>query len=221
MSRSTSRRWWQYGFELFTVFLGVSLAFLVNRWQENQRGLQLKQEYLKSFYTEVQHNQMELDSVIQSNAAKIFRLQRMMDQITERRLHGDTLVAMMRTVLSLHLLEPGTSVFDAAKYSGRLNVLDDPALEQELVRYYKNIQEIRVVQEFLTQHFQQQLLPYLQERFDLLRGRLVNRSMLSDPQFGNLVSIHFSLVQQNLQLYRKVQRSGEQLLEKLRAAISS
>ncbi len=218
MNRTTSRRWWQYGFELFTVFLGVSLAFLVNRWQEGQRSRQLKQEYLKSFYTEVLHNQMELDSVIQSNSTKIYHLQRMVDRMRQRGLPQDTLMALMQYVLSLHLLEPGTSVFDAAKFSGRLNVLEDPVLEQELVQYYKNVQEIRVVQGFLSQHFQQHLLPYLQKRFDLLRGRLVEPSMLNDPQFGNLVSIHLSLVQQTLQLYRKVKRNGEKLLRKLKPA---
>ncbi len=46
------RSWW-YLFELFVVFLGVTLAFMLDRWPENHRLRSQEREYLEGLHRDV------------------------------------------------------------------------------------------------------------------------------------------------------------------------
>ena len=62
--------WKNHIIELLVVFIGITLAFMLNNWRENEKNNQIENQYLESFHEEIIYSSTKLDTIIKTNKEK-------------------------------------------------------------------------------------------------------------------------------------------------------
>jgi hypothetical protein len=62
----TKIEWKNHFVELVVVFVGITLAFILNNWRESYKDKNLEKKYLASFYSDISTDINSLDSLISS-----------------------------------------------------------------------------------------------------------------------------------------------------------
>jgi hypothetical protein len=66
--------WRNHFVELIVVFIGITLAFMLNNWRENNNNQEMAEKYLNSFRNDIAYDHTQLDSIINSNENKLQRI---------------------------------------------------------------------------------------------------------------------------------------------------
>jgi len=204
----------KYVFEVFTVFLGVTLAFLVNHWQEETRKEALRQEYWQSFLREVESNQSELDSVLNRNTAKLNRMQEVAQKWRQKQLDAAELGEVLNLLTNLNIVAFRTSTYEAVKSGGTWHIFTDTRRVLDVIRYYHLITETRILQDILLDQFNHNILAFLQNNVDFLMEE-PDSSLLQNRQMKNIFALSLSLQQQLQEKYQEVFAQGQKVLKSL------
>jgi len=204
----------KYVFEVFTVFLGVTLAFLVNHWQEETRKEALRQEYWQSFLREVKSNQSELDSVITRNTAKLNQMQEVAQKWRQKKLEVAALDEILNLLTNLNIVAFRTSTYEAVKSGGTWHIFTNTRLVLDVIRYYHLISEAKILQDILLDQFNHNILAFLQTHVDFLMEDS-DSSLLKNRQMRNIFALSLSLQQQLQEKYQEVFEQGQEVLKSL------
>ncbi|GEM_PF-7031747 len=206
----TGLRWRQL-FDIFTVFLGVMLAFWANNWKEERADRRLLQQYWQNFIEEVARNDRQLDSTIALQDHLLRRMSNYLEQMQQGALPPDSLTPLLQTLTHLHLIEPQTAAYEALKGSRAWHLFDPQTQLFPLIRYYQHIKAVKTVQDFLTTYFNQHTVPFLQKHISFL-------SMEGDPallhhiEFQNICLAHYSFQSRLNEECKKLRAQGQKIL---------
>ncbi len=203
---------WKQFFDIFTVFLGVMLAFMVNSWKEEWHNRQLRQQYWANFYQEIRANQQEMDSVLTINQKRLARMAQWVNALQNAQsISQDSLPAMLNLITRMNMVQLRTATYEAAKNSGIWHLFTNERRMIQLVHYYQKIQELRLLQDIYLKFFNQQTIPYLQKHVDFLT-LAVRRNLLKEVEFRNIFVVHYSLLGQLVSAYRELYQLGSQIV---------
>ncbi len=212
MSRWKDFSYWKYFFDIFTVFLGVMLAFMVNNWKDDWHNRQLRQQYWTNFFQEISANQQEMDSVIAINQQRVQHMQRLVQMLQNTpTLSKDSLHTILNLLTRLNMIQLRTATYEAAKNSGIWHLFTNQAIMIQLVQYYQKVEEVQWLQEIFLRFFNQQTIPYLQKHVDFLSLN-VKHDLLQEVEFRNIFIVQYTLLDQLVNQYRELQQLGKQIL---------
>ncbi len=212
MSRWKNFSYWKYFFDIFTVFLGVMLAFMANNWKDDWHNRQLRQQYWTNFFQEITANQQEMDSVIAINQQRVQQMQRLVQVMQNTpTLSKDSLHTILNLLTRVNMIQLRTATYEAAKNSGIWHLFTNQAIMIQLVQYYQKVEEVQWMQEIFLRFFNQQTIPYLQKHVDFLSLN-VKHNLLQEVEFRNIFIVQYTLLDQLVNQYRELQQLGKQIL---------
>lgn len=155
--KALQRKIQRYALELLIVFLGVSLSLLAENWRQNRVDDRSQYDSLARLHTDMLLEQGDMRGNVLT-AERGLRSARWLAENTEGQHAADSVSTALTNVGSCSFFVPYSTEYTALKSSGRLSLLRDDDLRNNIVRLYE----------------QEEFLAWLHERDCTLTGDLVD-----------------------------------------------
>jgi hypothetical protein len=203
--------WSNHLIELCVVFIGITLAFMLNNWRENHTDQLMAEKYINSFRNDIANDYTALDSIMKSNERKLLRITNFINSLKDKKATIADAERIMGDLAELNPFYPKLSTFESIKYSGNLNILTDYNFREKLIQYYQSLDEKKLVEEVNIDYTNNYIIPFIYKNADFLNQRIINREVLSNYNFTNLVLGHYQLLVQIIDNYKNIYKLNREL----------
>jgi len=206
--------------DVLVVVLGITIAFWLNNWRENQKNRASEHQYLSALETDLGKDTVELLKIIESMDTVFFGIDRMYT-LADKLEYADSVTHY------LFLLDedkirffPEDYTYKSLQQSGNIRLIQNDSLLLVLSHLYDKYAEINVWNEFAYEWQFRNYLPYL-NNYDKRRGRLINPEIYVNPLFDafllryryNLIA-RKELVEGALEKHRTLQKLIQKEIQK-------
>jgi hypothetical protein len=211
--------WISHFFNFIAVILGVYLAFYINEKakinQEREESIILMNSLVNDLSEDIKsYTEYQIPENIQQqknigNLLKILSTDTIEDAISQ-----------LSSVFQVENFSPTTSTYSSMKYSGKLTLIDNLALQKKLSNYYEGLVIESVKKgEFQANYFTKELLSWLTSNVDLLSMELLKQDELTILR--NKLIIYESLIEQKVNTYTLVVEESKKLKERIESILAS
>lgn len=207
---------WRLSFiDLLVVFVGITLAFMINRAYENYKDGQLEFKYLSGFQQSLQADADSLKGVLEHDRSVREHSADLMQMLRKRTVVEDSALLILARMSAISFFTPQQTTYQSIKQSGNLNLISDYRLREQIIRYYEKYDELKLQQEFFFRYVADFLTPFFYENIDLMEQKIINKKALATSRFKNLISGYSVLLNQNIAYFESALAMSEELLEQL------
>ena len=211
----TKINWENHFVELIVVIIGITIAFMLENWRQENANHDLEQKYLNSLKSDLMSDNKLLDSTVSSVEKQISKLRDFITEIKTGTVVKQKAENIIPQVLISYGFAPKLATYQSITNSGNLNIITDYKLIESLASYYNSYDEISIKEKGLYDYQLKFVLPYVYENVDFLSGKMVNKSAINGFEFKNIVTGYYTLVGQNLEAYKNYQLANKELLENI------
>lgn len=200
---------WRYALgELIIVTVGVSLAFALNAWAQENREKERMERYLKGILDDLESDRVLLDSTIALTQVRLNSLYAMMPYLQGKVTGRDTVIGKFFTLIDPVTFNPHEASVNALMESGDLSLFDDLAFKNSLFEHYDHYRAIDKEYERHMNFSKDYIASYFMEKMDY-------STMFTNPDYSFVEERYFkNLVFSLMGVYRLS-------LEKQKAALES
>jgi hypothetical protein len=128
--------------EIILVVIGILLALQINNWNEERKDRQQEMVYYGKMLEDINQDLSSLNELIEDNEARILGSNDMMVLLQQSLPDRKAVVSAMRssTARTTYTFKVNKAAFDDLKSSGRLSIIQDLALKNQLLRYYARME---------------------------------------------------------------------------------
>ncbi len=214
--------WLNYLIELIVVIIGITIAFALNNWWDAHKNQTLEHQYLNSLLGDLQNDAAELDTTIQYNQTKLIFLKRFLKtQVQPRRIVTDTASQALETMLSNYFPVFKLNSYESMKNSGDFNLILDYGLKEFIVSYYKQIEELKILENYFQDFLSRYILDFAYQHTDLFDHKVVTPGIMRTHRFRNLTTGYYAYLTQMMVLYQRLSQHNQQLAEKISFYLSA
>jgi len=169
---SESPRIWRRGVaEFLAIFLGVTLSFVADDWREDLRDRQEAERVLAGIAADLEYDLVSLRGKIRLDGASLGVERWLLENWEREDLPSDSIEAAWIQVLNVSSYSPIRSEYESASSAGRLQLIENAALRETIVRHYETWQSHQQVQnrnqlEFVFELWRQSRAHFRFEGFD-------------------------------------------------------
>jgi len=176
-----------YLLQLFIVFLGVTMAFVLNKWNENKRESIEEKEYLSLFYEELNGVNKGFIKIKNYNKHKLYQTDQLIKFLETKESLDSINVLTSVVLLNNMFINPNSNTWESIKTSGELKLITDMNLKILLTRLYFSYAGIEEQEQIFVKFLQDNVTLFTLKNWDLKRKVFLNNRMAYDPYFQNLV----------------------------------
>ena len=190
---------------------------MLNNWREDYRDQQMAEKYINSFQDDIAYDRVQLDSIISSNEKKLERIKTF---ITSLKNNQSTILEaerIMGVMAEINPFLPKLNTYESIKNSGNLNILTNYEIKEKLIQYYQSLEGKKLIEEMNMLYITNYIIPFIHEHADFLNQRIINRNVLKNHNFTNLVLGYYQLLTQTIDSYKSIfdlNKELEQILVK-------
>lgn len=207
--------WTNHFIELLVVVIGITIAFMLENWRQNSAYDELEQKYLNSLKSDLMSDKQLLDSTVSYVEKQNSILGEFVAEIRTGNVIKQKAEEMIPQVLISHGFAPKQATYQSITNSGNLDIINDYKLLESLASYYNSYDELSIKEKILYDYQLKFVLPFVYENVDFLSGEIVDKSAINGFEFKNIVTGYYTLVGQNLEVYRNYKEANKELLEKI------
>lgn len=211
----TKINWKNHFVELVVVIIGITIAFMLENWRQENANQNLEQKYLNSLKSDLMSDKKLLDSTVSSVEKQTLFLREFITEIKSGTVDKQKAEKIIPQILLSYGFSPKLATYQSITNSGNLNIINDYKLIESLASYYNSYDEISTKEKVLYDFQLKFVLPYVYENVDFLSGEMVNKSVINGFEFKNIVTGYYTLVGQNLEVYKNYQLTNKALLENI------
>lgn len=203
-NRFVELKWVHYLYEFFIVALGISLPFLLDRWNDNRLEKQAERENYEYILQELQEDKEELQGVAEYNQYFLERAQMANSIILANdRSRADTLGRLAIELRSVSDFHRNHSVYENLINSEKIRLVKNG----ELINKLQYLDELNTyINRLESNHLDAVInfaLPSLSQYIRVDPYKVENEEALFDYPFHNLVILFFSLMEEKAGLYQR------------------
>ncbi|MGF7037700.1 hypothetical protein [Mucilaginibacter lappiensis] len=182
--------------EIAIIVFAISLSLVLERWRQNQDDQKLEKKFLAGLKTDLTHDLEELKGssakcISMKNAAKYFlRPENGIDWSSD-----STKYYSYKLFHNVYFF-PNTNRYESLKSSGKLDVIEDEALQNTIIDLYQTkIPDLGQQINFFNQFLNTQVKDYLIHNFkrDTNNQVVLDRSFFTQPGIKNILSFYTDL----------------------------
>lgn len=210
--------WADHILNFLAVIIGVSLAFYISSYSEQKKEQKEFRQIIQSLTDELSSDRASyIEFQIPSNEEQSTQLEELIGLVVAGDL--DSLPDQMSVSFDLNNHSPSTVTFNSISASGKLNLIEDFELRNEVSKFYEEqVKEAQVRGEAQTVFLMDRIMPWMVENTDLLDMDF--ESMVENKQFVNLLAIYKTLIDSKTQHYKSLVEKSTNLEEKLNEILS-
>lgn len=205
--------WLTHFFNLFTVVLGVYLAFYINEWSKDNQDQKEAQALMLSMIDDLEKDIKGYEGYhIPVNKAQRTSI----DTAVEALLASDmeTFSESLSQVLAVENYAPTKTTYSSMKAAGKLGLFDDLSLQSAISNYYEGlVVESEFKGTYQADYFTGKVLDWVAENIDLLTMEFIHENDLT--VFQNRLLIYQSLIDQKVSSYEEILENSKALKAKI------
>jgi hypothetical protein len=202
--KSNKVEWKNHLIELIVVFIGITLAFMLNNWREHTKNSRIESQYLSSFYDEIIYSNAKLDTIINTNKVKIRYLTNTIALLKNDDLPADSIMAVIAQMAQISLFIPKTNTYESIKNSGNFNIIENYEIRSKIIEYYESFEGKKLVEEYYKMYINNYIIPYFFENVDILNSKIMNTNLIASYRLNNLIVGYYQLLDQVVDTYENI-----------------
>lgn len=210
--------WVNHFIELIVVFIGITLAFMLNNWREDYKSQRMEAQYMNSFYNEISESGNKLDSILVDNQEKSQRLAAALKQMQADNFPLDSAINVVGDLARISIFIPRTNTYESIRNSGNLNLISDYQTRLKIIAYYESFSGKALIEEYYRNYIDDYFIPFFLENVDLVSGEIVNIEFFKTVRFRNLISGYYQLHSQLVDSYENIQKINTELLDLIKSS---
>ena len=206
-------RWLDLLLELLVVVFGVSIAFSLNTWSENQKAKKVEQQYLASFLSDLQEDVEVLGDMIDTLNVQRQNCNKLIRSIYTNDLQNDSLLDYSLSLFFVTSFVPRAATYKSISSSGQLLAIQNFDLRKKLVDHYEiNYGSIRLLDEFNQNQVFNYKTPFLHDNIQY-RGRgIVNTDVMTSSKYINMTMSTYYFLDRKITEYTKAKDNCQTLI---------
>ena len=205
-----------YLLELFVIFIGLSLAFTLDRVWDNYKKSQAEENYLYGFYKDITNDHADLDTSLIGYKLNVERLKTILSIVDKNGIPTDTLFQLARIMGSQSKFVSQRVTYETLTASGGLDIISNYELRQNITKLYTKYNSIIFIEETFNDYISQNIFPFLQNNFDFLDNTLIDKNLGRNPVFKNMILFYYSIYKSKLENLTEVKTITEDVLRQLK-----
>lgn len=201
-----------YLLELFVVFIGLSLAFTLDRVWDNHKQSLAEENYLNGFYRDITTDQTDLDTSITDYSENVERLRNIIRKIDKSGIPEDSLFTLAQIMASQSKFIPQNITYETITSSGSFGVISNYKLRESIARLYTKYNAILFVDETFNKYISDNVFPFIQNNFDFLGNTLIDKNLARNPVFKNMVVFYYSIYSAKLNNLKAVKAIADEVI---------
>lgn len=211
--------WLKYLLDLLVVIIGVTIAFGLNSWRESSRESAQEDIYIESLQNDLSKDLEMLEDLIARQELNLSRINLLIEMKHSGEIVADSLSPCFRSMNYSIAFTPLSTTFRSLESSGKMDIISDFALRKELISYYDlYCAAIEQIDDDYKQHTARFAAPFFMEYAQFNERGQIGPSIMEAPNVINIIYSQYSLTRSRIQLYKKTQKSCQELYDKLQEA---
>tara|TARA_B100000780_G_C21090947_1_gene439667 strand:+ start:66 stop:803 length:738 start_codon:yes stop_codon:yes gene_type:complete len=167
----------KYSLEFLVIFLGISLSFIINNWNENKKRKIIEIKHLKELKSDIVETLKDASQDEELNIIDIQSTLYLQDFFFQNTTYSDSLSYHFYRVTQHYQMYPKTSALESIKSIG-LDIISNDSIRLKVTDFYQvhiqNLVDVGRVSQGQT-NFANSLWPYFEEHF-----KPINKSIRKD-----------------------------------------
>jgi hypothetical protein len=207
--------WLNYFFELTIVFLGISLAFYINKNAEINTTKKIEKEYLYAIKNDL------LDDIKKDPLTIVYFKNELADFITVRDLivqnktqHIDTISKICLQLSKETKYHPIINTYQLLINNGEILKITDLKLKKQLAQYYAYKNNLNIHHEDVNRVRKEELSPLISDNYNMYKKFVLNESEFFGDKIQNvLYRLRETLVNRILAYDKALKMCNELIIE--------
>lgn len=195
---------------LFSVFIGVYIAFALNKYQANNDQAKLQKQYLTSLKNDLVKDLDLIKTDIKQLDTLNYKNARLIEYSQDRLESSDSLNYFITGIMSQTIFHPNNFTFLSLLHSGDLTYFADVDFIRDLTELYNGqYASIKELDDIGVKGMQDQIVPLL------IRGAGLTDKTMKGSSFTNLVTVFKGWNNQKISIYIKAKDLIERILQEI------
>jgi hypothetical protein len=95
------------------------------------------------------------------------------------------------------------------------HIISDFKLKHEIIGYYQTLIDKNMKEDVYNNYIDDYAVPYVYENLDFLNQKLINKKVLREKKFHNLILGYYALLVQNLETYKTIYEKAGVLKDRI------
>jgi len=184
--------WKNLFLNLFVVFLGVTMGFVLNNWSEGRKKDKQALIYKQSLLEDININIKELNIFIEDNKKWINNVETLLDHIESNpSAKIDSLQTVLNFSTTVNTISIQKSTFESLKNSGDMNLISNLDLRTNLVKYYSgSVYKVEFAEQYMLNFLNNNIIPLVLKTYDRYEGAFLNPKKDATRYINNLISFY-------------------------------
>jgi len=203
--------------ELFTVVLGILIAFGLNNFAQNRKDANLETQYLQGVYADLEKDSLDLDATIQNIESRMKTGMKVIGMFYNPNIPGrdSAFVLIFRDMTSFEPFIPNQSTFDALRFSGDLNHISNFELRNTLIEHYDRYEAIDFENTRSYKFIENHVSPYMMNEVPMEKLRMGYNEFLDDWKLRNIVFSWTGIYEGQLKVHKEALSRCRKVIEEL------
>ena len=206
--------------EILMIVVGINIALWFEGWFDDLKDAETEQQYLAGLRDDLASDLKLLDSVIESNSAK---LQKIGEIVADLPNLGDAdpevQAQAIFTPSSYFFFEPADFTYRSMQESGDFRLLSDADTKKRLLKLVRQYRLVDTLQDNFIQAMDDEYIPLLLSRFDLVSARVSDPALFDDQVFTNFFAYTYQDIETRVSVYSSARDDARELLGLIEAQI--
>ena len=172
-------------FEVTIVFIGVSSAFFLNNWTDQKDRSKKEIYYTSKIIEDQSYNITEVQEKIEMDTANISRSYPLIYKLFNNTLPEDSIVSVLELMGTFGRINLKFTTYEEIITNGDFNILSNDTIRSMFIETKTIYEEIIISEVFYEEFFQNFIVPYLMNNFDMLSEKAINNSIAQDFKLTN------------------------------------
>jgi hypothetical protein len=206
--------------EILMIVVGINIALWFEGWFDDLKDAETEQQYLAGLRDDLASDLKLMDSVIESNSAKLQQLSEIIPELPNlgKATPEDQAQAMF-TPSSYFFFEPSDFTYRSMQESGDFRLLSDADTKKRLLKLVRRYRLIETLQDNFIQAMDDEYIPLMMASFDLIEARVTDPALLENQVFKNFFAYTFQDIETRVKVYSMARKDAQTLLESIESQI--
>lgn len=208
--------WGKLTLELVVVFLGVTAGFLLNNWRSDSIDRKVERNYKIGFIQDLNKNIEDLQSDLKEDSLWMKRAEPLLAMfIKGEKFPIDSAKSAMKLIVGFNKIQFNKSTYENITNSGKLNIISDYKLKEEIVQYHLLISGVENYNDYYFSFYIDLILPYIISEYSIVNDKFINNKVKDFNRFSNVFSLSYVMIQNRQEHYKSLLTKSRSLKEQL------
>lgn len=219
MAKAKKIDWLNHGLEFIVVFIGILIAFQLNKFSENRSKSKLIDNHFRYIKEECKENIKRLHDGIIHTSAQLSKADSLLAAIRAKK-NSAQVKRLSTSLLDLGKVNLKNDAQRVLTESGDIRFIKNFEKKKEVITLYESFSSVKGIDENVLKIYDNYYYPYLKDNFDLLNWGANDavdekeKEKYYSKEFGNIISTYRYLLESKLKSYTDCKNELEAFLKK-------